>query len=308
MRPEDETEPTGRFMAGTGSALNWRTEKSRTYLVIWDRGKPSVTDLSRSYVARVNAVNSAGVAVGTRWDGVNRPNAAWVYRDGQVRNLAMPSGHRQVTPVAINERGDILGMTGLDEADSRALVVWPAGSDESPRVVEEQVHGEILDWAEDGTLTEWVILGSGADVSRAVRVSRPDGSAVVMTAPDGWGMGIARPVRGAWIAGTVPGTGGERTVPALWNTSTNQVFVYHGLDAHHQNTVTVDANGQLLARKPGDGWYLVEQDGTAQPLPLPPGTIRDYGMGPLVIDDEGVIQGSAAGTSGERLPTAWRCR
>lgn len=294
-------DPTGRFLAGTSAVLNWRTEKMRTYLVLWDRGKPTLYNLSRAYEARVTAVNSAGIAVGTRWDGNARPDAAWVLRDGQVRNLTLPPGYRHVTPLAVNERGDILGQTeDVPGRGSGVPVVWPAGSDGPPRVVGKPGFVQVVGWTADGTIV-------GFETGSLLRLWRADGSSAMSSTPAGWQLNSWTSVRGDWVAGFVPGPNIRKPLPAAWNLRTGQVFVYHGLDTIYYFELLVDPSGRLLVGSPHDGWSLVEQDGTARTL-APPAEAKQHPRRPVLIDDTGSIQGAVEKPAGQHTPGMWRCR
>ncbi|MGV9762817.1 hypothetical protein [Micromonospora tulbaghiae] len=294
-------DPSGRFLAGTSSVGDWRNKGFRTYLVIWDRGKANLVELSRAFQATVTAINSAGVAAGNRWDGVNRPDVPWVYRDGQVRNLPLPDGYRDVRPVAVDEAGEILGVARGD-GDEAVLVRWDAAAQSPPRVVVKPV-GAFLGWAPDGTVTDRVNL---TGEKAAVRISRPDDGAVVQPAAPGWHFRWGEPVRGDWLAGTVWGIGAEKSSPAQWNVRTGRLTVFLGLDTHRLDTVVTDRNGRLLVSTPRQGWFLVGPDGSARPIPR--SLTGERQLRRVLFDDAGRIYGAAFDENGRQWPVVWQCR
>ncbi|MEU0077834.1 hypothetical protein ABZY58_08030 [Micromonospora tulbaghiae] len=294
-------DPSGRFLAGTSPVGDWRRKGFRTYLVIWDRGKANLVELSRAFQATVTAINSAGVAAGNRWDGDNRPDVPWVYRDGQVRNLPLPEGYRNVRAVAVDDAGEILGVAG-GNGEKAVLVRWDAAAQTPPRVVTDP-FGTFLGWAPDGTITDSVSL---TRETAAVRISRPDDGTVVRPAAPGWHSRRDAQLQGNWLAGTVWGIGAEKSSPAQWNVRTGRLTVFLGLDTHRLDTVFTDRSGRLLVSTPTRGWFLVEPDGTARPLPK---TLT--GKGPvwsLFFDDAGRIYGGAVDENGRQWPVVWQCR
>ncbi|WP_431879260.1 hypothetical protein [Micromonospora marina] len=294
-------DPSGRFLAGTSPVGDWRKKGFRTYLVIWDRGKANLVELSRAFQATVTAINSAGVAAGNRWDGDNRPDVPWAYRDGQVRNLPLPEGYRDVRAVAVDAAGEILGVAG-GNGEKAVLVRWDAAAQTPPRVVTDP-FGVFLGWAPDGTVAESVIpTGETA----AVRISRPDGSALVQPAPPGWPLRRDAALQGDWLAGTVRGVGTEKSSPAQWNVGTGRLTVFVGLDTHRLDNVSTDRNGRLLVWMPRQDWFLVEPDGTARRIPR---SLTGEGLTRGVLfDDAGRIYGGAVDENGRQWPVVWQCR
>ncbi|MEU7760360.1 hypothetical protein [Micromonospora aurantiaca (nom. illeg.)] len=294
-------DPSGRFLAGTSSAEDWRKTGFRTYLVIWDRGKASLVELSRAFQATVTAINSAGVAVGNRWDGVSRPDVPWVYRDGQVRNLPLPEGYRDVRPVSVDAAGEILGVAG-GNGEKAVLVRWDAAAQTPPRVVTDP-FGAFLGWAPDGTVTESV---TPAGETAAVRISRPDGGTLVQPAAPGWHLRRDAALQGDWLAGTVRGVGTEKSSPAQWNVRTGRLTVFAGLDTHRLDNVSTDRNGRLLVWMPRQDWFLVEPDGTARRIPR---SLTGEGLTRgILFDDAGRIYGGAVDENGRQWPVVWQCR
>ncbi|WP_433494503.1 hypothetical protein ACQP26_29130 [Micromonospora sp. CA-248089] len=294
-------DPSGRFLAGTSPVGDWRKKGFRTYLVIWDRGKANLVELSRAFQATVTAINSAGVAVGNRWDGENRPDVPWVYRDGQVRNLPLPEGYRDVQPVSVDAAGEILGVA-VGSDDQAVLVRWDAAAQTPPRVVANHV-GNFLGRASDGTVIDTVRLAREAG---GIRISRPGGGTVVQPAAPDWHFRRDAPVQGDWLAGTVWGVGAEKSSPAQWNVRTGRLTVFLGLDTHRVDTVVTDRNGRLVVSTPRQGWFLVGPDGTARPIPR--SLTGERQLWRILFDDAGRIYGGAADESGRQWPVVWQCR
>ncbi|MCZ7426796.1 hypothetical protein O7607_13760 [Micromonospora sp. WMMA1949] len=294
-------DPSGRFLAGTSPVGDWRKKGFRTYLVIWDRGKANLVELSRAFQATVTAINSAGVAVGNRWDGENRPDVPWVYRDGQVRNLPLPEGYRDVQPVSVDAAGEILGVA-VGSDDQAVLVRWDAAAQTPPRVVADHV-GNFLGRASDGTVIDTVRLAREAG---GIRISRPGGGTVVQPAAPGWHFRRDAPVQGDWLAGTVWGVGAEKSSPAQWNVRTGRLTVFLGLDTHRVDTVVTDRNGRLVVSTPRQGWFLVGPDGTARPIPR--SLTGERQLWRILFDDAGRIYGAAFDESGRQWPVVWQCR
>ncbi|MGY0004993.1 hypothetical protein [Micromonospora sp. I033] len=308
-------DPTGRFLAGTAEVSDKLVEQVRSYLVLWDRGRPSLVDVPWAR-AEVTAVNAAGVVVGNGQSPKGRSSVYWVYRDGKVRNLTPPAGYAEARPVAVNDRGDILGTVGSASDRDSALVVWSAGTDGPPQMLGQPEPGRVISWTNDGTVIRFEAESPPGGTAR-IRLLRADGSSAVFPLPAGWSPGSMRfeqsPLGGDWLAGIVSG-GGEKSSPGVLNLRTGQLVVYHGLDTRNHFTVVAGPDGRLLAGVPGQGWRLVERDGTARTVPLPAGANPEYGPQPILLDDAGTIYGAVHPTEpGPRrgvrdVPTVWRCR
>ncbi|MFI7217851.1 hypothetical protein [Micromonospora maritima] len=316
-------DPTGRFVAGTAVA-GGAAGRSASRLVLWDRRQPVLADIPTEGggFTDVVAVNPDGVVVGT----TSSPEAGrsgrmrsvpWVYREGRVRELAVPAGYDEATVQAVNRRGDVLGLAQILASRTSAVVVWPAGTDGAPRMLNDGVAGRVIGWGDDGTV---VTVGpadpAGQTASRELLLLRADGTRVVLPLPSGWAPGTSwgdrMPMRGDWLGGILPGAT-EKSPPAVLNLRTGQLVVYRGLDTRNHFTVVVGPDGRLLVGEPGTGWKLVEHDGTVRAVPLPPGANPEYGPQPVMVDDTGAIHGTArfddpdpASSRGEQ-PMTWRC-
>ncbi|WP_446217333.1 hypothetical protein [Micromonospora sp. IBHARD004] len=303
---------SGRILIGTAGVSNKAVDRLRSYLVRWVRGEPSLHELPKRVPFTPIAVNASGLVVGWGDADDNKPGVPRLYQDGQLSDLRLPPGYDGGRALAVNDRGDVLGVAY--RATGGAPVVWSAGSDQPPRVFGAPGSYNVLGWTRDGTIVgiETVQRG-GAKTDRKVRLWRTDGSIVVMPAPAGWApgglSGDQSPLRGDWVAGIIPGTGrSEKSPPAMWNIRTGTLFVYHGLDTRNHFSVVAGPDGRLLVGVPGGGWRLVERDGAARPVPLPAGSNPEYGPQPVLIDDAGSILGAVrAEPPGENRPTVWRC-
>ncbi|MET8909397.1 hypothetical protein [Micromonospora sp. NPDC004551] len=310
-------DPSGRVLAGRAEVSNKAVEQVRSYLLLWDRGRPSLIDLPEVRGATVNAVNASGVVVGTSRRQDDESRVSWVYRDGRLRHLSPPPGYDQTLPLAVNDRGDILGISSAVGRGSTP-VVWPAGSEGPPRILRGPDRGRVIGWTADGTVVWFVPEPSaGVKVPAEIRFLRADGSSALRPVPAGWSPGSMRfeqlPMRGDWVAGIIPGAG-EKSPPAVLNLRTGELIVYHGLDTRNHFSVVARPDGGVLAGVPGQGWKLVDRDGTTRSVPLPAGADPEYGPQPLLIDDAGTIHGAVhpadpgSRRADQDVPTVWRCR
>ncbi|WP_200210170.1 hypothetical protein [Micromonospora coerulea] len=313
-------DPTGRFLVGTAGVSNKATDRDRAYLVLWDQGDPSLFELPKAVRVEPIAVNASGLVVGVRYPGNGKPGLPWAYQDEKLRNLTLPSGYDGGQSSAVNDRGDILGGAYDSARRVGVPVIWPAGNG-PPQVLGKPAKYRMFGWTADGT-----IVGmerdphAGVKAEQKLRLWRPDGSTAVRTAPADWAPGSPRgevALRGDWVAGIVPGATVKqrgrpattaKSPPAVWNVRTGELVVYQGLDTRNHYSVVTDPQGRLLVGVPGGGWRMVERDGTARPVPLPPNAHPEYGPQPVLIDDLGTIYGAVREEpAGQNRPTVWRC-
>lgn len=317
-------DPTGRFLVGAAHVTNKLADQDRGYLVLWDGGEPSLFEAPKAIMVQPVAVNAVGLVVGYSHAGNDKPSLPWAYQEGRLRNLVLPAGYDGGQPVAVNDQGDILGVAHDSARRVEVPVVWSADPDEPLRVFGKPAGYRLFGWAADGTIVGMESPPRpGAEAVQKLKLWRPDGSTAVRPVPAGWAAGDVS-LRGDWVAGIVPGATVKqrgrpattaKSPPAVWNVRTGELFVYQGLDTRNHFSLVTDPRGRLLVGIPGGGWRLVERDGTARPVPLPPGADPEYGPQPVLIDDKGTIHGAVHPTSSpqdgrerrQEQPTSWRC-
>lgn len=141
-------DPAGRYMVGR----DYNPEQfSVRQALIWDNDSGTVQPVDIPGRAdQLKAVNSSGVAVGWSFEGSSSYATPWEYRDGELSRLA---GIESGNPMAINERGDIVGYqeTGTSRVEP---VIWRAGSAKAEFLpMPAGVHSaSAQDLADDGTV------------------------------------------------------------------------------------------------------------------------------------------------------------
>lgn len=196
----ESVDPTGRYVTGS-------VEGHVGSVLLWIDGKPQLLDIpapakGREYPVGVNA---AGVVVG-----YSDRMGGWVYRHGQVSWLpALPGKHLPgpTWPSAINNRGDVVGISG-----GRA-VIWPADQPGRVRQVGYDVPGEITGISDDGLMV--------GKLDQQTRLWNRDGT--IHFPP----LGFRNPhlIAGAWVLGEL-GVGPATALTdsgfpyALWNLKT----------------------------------------------------------------------------------------
>jgi hypothetical protein len=223
------------------------------------------------------AVNSTGVVVGYTTGIPGTPSYGWAVRDGQVHRLPVPSGHAAALPVAINERGDIMGVAGLAPMGgpgSGPIVVWPAGDWDHPQV---RAEGQIVvpqHIAADGTVVG-KLYDSQPDLdqglpARGAYAWTADGQRRPLPMPAGWSVYTVSSLRGDVLIGTVytspPRTKGVR--PARWNLRTGTVDILENYDAWGTDGTTT-------------GWRLIQATVHRDPFAAP--TASDADGTPILV-------------------------
>jgi hypothetical protein len=274
-----DVDATGRQVVGA--------RQGGTTMTLWTGGEPTQFDWSdmRAVEASVGAVSSGGTVVGF---GPGDPAISYIYRDGVVRTLARPAGYRQAQVVDVNDRGDAVGTLSSPQAygDERALVVWPAGRPDRPRVVPEP-NLRPLTIRDDGTVIALRIRGDHLSEQRgdAVVVHRPDGTRLQLDAPPGitgTGSLTRAVVHGdllftTYVSGEYlepdPQQPDPRPVPVdrpvRWNLRTGLVEIFDDLSRASSPGVG-NARGWFLAGRGDEGWpqVVVAPDGSARELPV----------------------------------------
>jgi hypothetical protein len=316
-----DADPTGRILLGiNGSSLvRWRDGVSEVI---------ATSDIGG--VLMPAAVNSAGVVVGT-YVAVAQPQpTGWILRGGALTPLALPAGARTATPMAINEAGDVVGaMMPESLASQSVLVVWPAASPGSPRLIEPDVAAVPVGITADGSVVGTVLGYAGRQ--ETVAVWGPDGARRDLPVPAGFIKASATVVRGDTVYGTAAKDGPvsprshddlvlpsekqptegtdpdfvDPRSPVRWNLRDGRSTVY-------------PVTGALIAAA-STGWILagtldsfegriaaVSPDGTRYELPAPKGTVGAV-LGRWISDDGRAVAGAALVTPGGFTPFTWTC-
>jgi len=186
---------TGRYLVG--SALVATDEGSTSGPLLWVNGR--LTDLPIPYPqSALIDVNAAGTITGrARGDG---SVSAFRYQNGRFVTLAGLSPGDDTIPVALNNRGDVLGYSVTPRPDGTGdshIVVWPANRPNSPRELVAPVGLNAIDIDDDGT-----VLGSAFNAQAATYLWAPDGTIRQVRGPSGGTDVLAVAIRDRWIAGT----------------------------------------------------------------------------------------------------------
>jgi uncharacterized membrane protein len=331
-RVERVTGPDGEFVAvialdPAGRIVVGRYRTGRTWWIArWVDGRVETVPFDFPIVTPA-AVNTAGVIVGTgsAGDGVDFP---WMYRDGRLVRLTLPSGARVGAASGINGRGDIVGTAGWTPPGGNGrtrAVRWPA---DRPGEVEVLAHPAA--WPVDGggeepideaisLLAAYSITDDGVVVGSVRREpvpgeedrrrgKRDDGQLAYLWTPDGKG-GYPRPaglppitsvrISGDWAIGTYGHPDDRSDVDLRWNRASGEVT-----ELRPFSPSTIDATGRMLGAS--GGRPALWQHGTVRHLPtLPP---DDTGRALRASTDSRVITGELkSGPHSGPLAVIWRC-
>lgn len=287
--PDGYPDATG-YLTGTDGKGGYAGEffiDGTSRVVTWTNGRPTVRGLPGGYeFAGVSDENRSGTVLGNASD----------YDTGTVRGYALDSrGFRMLTTpdgltgpveaVAINDRGDVLGVNR--DQGKQSTVLYPAlGA--RPVVIPNGPAEYPADLDEDGTIlfnTE-----GGAFLWRA-------GVTEKLTAPSGWA--YASSIRNGSVVGGVGGEG------LLWRTPGNPEKLPDSAGAH-----AINKSGLIVGRMPipnSPHGPLTTWQGTspAGKLPMPSGFKAGNAY---AIGDDGVIAGIA--TNGPvddgGVPVVWQ--
>lgn len=247
-------DPTAAQVVGSGSdgsAVNH-----------WNRGEPTVfTVPDATPEVTATDVNEAGTVVGHDAAG---STLNWTNDDGDVRTLPTPAGFDRARVEHVNGKGDALGL--LERPDgSTALVVWPAGAPDRPRVIKE-AGVQPLAIRDDGTVVSVRGRSDSDPGAGTVMVHRPNGKRLSVAVPRQLGtQGSMRDVtvEGDYLYGMVAGMqvtfiDGETPLaafahPVRWNLRTGVVEIFDGLVGNPVGS----RGGWFVAGKAGDGTQVL---------------------------------------------------
>jgi hypothetical protein len=267
-------DPSGRYLIGA----RWTTPEESTPLLWIDR---RLHELRTPYEqALITDVNASGVLVGSEWGG-GQP-AGWRYQDGRFTTLAGLRPDHRTSAVAINARGDILGVSQNPAALAEAhLVVWPAGQPDTPRELTAPpgaISGDIyaVDIDDDGTVV-------GGSHSTTLGYIWPRGGAPrVLRGPAGEPHVYTWKIRRGWIAGGLISPDGE--IPAAWRT--------HGRAANMLGAAgrarAVNRHGDLAVSGTGLPAAIAHRGGRIVPLP---GVVEPNSGEAVTLSDRGAAAG-----------------
>jgi hypothetical protein len=295
-------DPTGRYVVGdTYGGFN-----ASPASVLWDNGVGRIIPTTSEH-ATASAVNAQGVVVGEGVRGLDTPWFGWVYRDGKVTELTAPRGYREVVDVvAINPAGDILG-TVTDMRYQSAVVVWPAGALDRPRVLTSPGGRAVsaTGFAADGSIVGWANGQLGA-----YRWA-PDGKPTALELPAGASGARTTAVAGDRAVGVAlegdPPSDDNTPTGVGWDLRTGAatpMALPDGIPvASYLNINAVSPGGDMVYSVRGVG--VLVRDRRAVRLTGPGGGLSD----PVAIDDTGkIVAGSVrtAENAGPR-PVTWTC-
>ncbi|MGK3205372.1 hypothetical protein [Amycolatopsis sp. MEPSY49] len=214
---------------GKGEYTGTFTINGVTQVVSWRNGQPILRGVPSGF-ERVDAndENDSGVVVGTIHDYESMVSRTYTLDASGYHIKDNPAGYQEVTGVAINTRGDVLGEAYQPRVGS-AIVLWRADGS-APVVIPET--GDLAnprDLDDDGTILLDSGTGSalwkdgvvrylspspsaqaqGSAIRNGIVVGWRTGQAARWSAPDGWvgleGGGIATSINKAGLtAGLVP--------------------------------------------------------------------------------------------------------
>lgn len=304
--------PAGEWLAGAAAESD--------VLNTWHGGAADAVTVPASERVEVRDVTDTGAVLGVSFDGGVSPKAAWLYKDGDFRELSDDDGSGAVDVRDIvgdgTIHGESLGGEPLsgdpDEPPHGDNLVWEPGATEAkqrePLDLEQVTEDEtgIIDWeashlhvwdvAEDGTMVGDLMFtdpGGGNEPEHAAWIVTPEGEHEEVPVERSAGidsMGIASD----WVAvdGTSYAEGTER-----WR--------YGGTEdpdrVENVYSTVIDATGTLYDDT------AVPTSGTADELP---------GLDGLPLAHGGDSRGKAAAVSpgGQSIegesggePVVWRC-
>lgn len=279
---------------------------------VWADGVPEqITVAGATAEIAAAAVNVVGTVVGH--DG-NETGLVWRRTAAGMEKLANPPGWARALALHVNAGDDALGVVstpdrGVDtNIPDTALVVWPAGRPDAPRIV-PVYDAEPLAIRDDGTVIaararSATDLGAGQIVAR-----RPDGRTVTVTVPKelttrGSMLGLTVSgdyLYGARAAGELTYSDGSTPIdypfhnPVRWNLRTGLIEIFDDLHTMPAG----DAGGWFAAAATAPGGpaaVLVTPAATAHRIPDGGATVR-------AVAAEGTI------LAGDRPagPVLWRC-
>lgn len=246
-------DPSGRYLIGA----RWTTPEESTPLLWIDR---QLHELRTPYEqVQIADANASGVLVGGGWNGTQA--AGWRYQNGRFSTLKPLHRDHDTSAVAVNARGDILGVSHDRTTFATHVFVWPAGQPDRPRELTVPAgassdHLYAVDIDDDGS----VVGGSYSPMTVGYIWPR-GGAARVLRGPAGEPHVYTWKIRGGWIAGGLDSPDGE--VPAAWRT--------HGRAANVPGVIgrarAVNRHGDLAVSDGGAPAAIAHRDGRIVPLP-----------------------------------------
>ncbi|TQS40924.1 hypothetical protein [Cryptosporangium phraense] len=245
---DDQGDAVGCTAAGTG--LYWHDD-TLTYLTRPGRSTCLYAINDRGEIAGASAAPGGG-------------ERAFVWRNGVYTDLATPAG-RASTPIAINERGQVLARVfGVTASVPIRATLWTDGR---PADVGEMVPSALND---DG-----VVVGT----SNGHPIRWADGRSTDLLPAGGSNVSVADVNR----AGDVVGTVNDR--PALWHDGRLTYLADAG-----EATAINDRGDVTGVVRAGDVPTVFRwRHGTLRRLPNPPGTTYCY---PVGVDSSGTVAGN----------------
>jgi probable HAF family extracellular repeat protein len=161
---------------------NASLEPSAAYL--WSKGSYTRLTTFDAEFAAGNDINKTGAVVGTRYaDGRHR---AIVWHNGTVTKLGTLSGDNGSIGVAINDRGEVLGVSYGGEVPGSKPFIWTNGAMTAIPTGGESVVVNRMLLNEDGTFA--IGLGDGflfGDASSVEKVDAPEGGMTLRNLSEG---------------------------------------------------------------------------------------------------------------------------
>ncbi|WP_422771782.1 hypothetical protein ACN28C_01235 [Plantactinospora sp. WMMC1484] len=260
-------DPSGRFVLGSAIVR----QATDTYpVLLWDRGRLTSFDPPAPGGSPVD-VNRHGVAIGNGPRDV--PSPPWRYRDGRGELLPVIDPADDTTVVAVNSRGDIVGM-GLTPTNQRYGLLWPAGRPGAVQVINTPSPYSVITGFTDGG----TVVGRTDEVETTSWLRTPSGALRPLSGPDGDTWVTVRAASGRWAVGQ--GLQGGANAGLRWDLRTGRYTVLDPQLTHDQTDV--NARGTVL------GGSLLQRGDTVLTLPSP---APDHVVGGRAIADNGTVAG-----------------
>ena len=278
---------------GKGEYTGTFTVNGVTQVVSWRNGQPVLRGVPSGF-ERVDAndENDSGVVVGTIHDYDTMVSRTYTLDASGYHIKDNPAGYREVTGVAINTRGDVLGQA-YQTGGNWAVVLWRADGS-APVVIPET--GDISyprDLDDDGTIL--LASGSGSALWKdgVLRYLSPS--------PSGWAEGYA--IRNGIVVGSRSWGGNQA---ARWSTPDGWVGLEGGGTAHDINKA-----GLTVGLVPTPSGPQIYGNGAVWRGTVPGVVLGPSGYSvfrPEVAADDGTLAGYASNdpqvSSG--VPVIWR--
>jgi uncharacterized membrane protein len=325
---------SGRYAVGYAAAS---VEDTAAKTVLWKDKVPTVLNEAPAGDSPAVAVNGRGDVIGspppmTTSDGM-RKAPAWLYRDGQFRNLVGPKGFQDASASAINDRGDIAGSARA--GDRWYAIVWPAGAPDEPRRLDAPENAIVYGIGADGSVVGETRTAVGK-VKGKLQPGRPhlwtkDGRGRTLNVPAGWDGGAAFSVKDGWVLGhlvrakTVDGFQAHEMAPVRWRARGGPAQI---LGEPSDTLDVVESSGWFVAHTMPTGWsptVLTYLDGRVRRGPEPTADPTRKGPGgeaiPLPVIGDGdtvwaqetghtltVLANGSPEEAEPPKPSIWKCQ